>query len=253
MDVILIFEGDTAELLQTRHDQGRVAWPVTRRASIKDVVESLGLPHTEVHSLLVQGQEVGFNHILEPGQEVRVRGPIRPVDLSQPSLLRPGLPSAASPGRDFAPGFLVDENVAKLAMLLRLLGHDAAYDRTWEDSLIAETAQAQGRVVLTRDKALLKRARITHGRLIRSALPRDQLLEVAGLYGLAPLGAPFTRCLRCNTLLEPVDKAAVLHRLEPRTKKYYTEFFRCPGCDRIYWPGSHHGFMAGFLEELKLG
>ncbi len=143
--------------------------------------------------------------------------------------------------------------MAKLAMLLRLIGHDAAHDRAWDDPLIAETAQAQGRLVLTRDTALLKRGKITHGRLIRAAHPRDQLLEVMALYGLSPRGAAFTRCLRCNALLAPVDKAEVLHRLLPKTRKYYDSFHLCPGCGRVYWPGSHHAFLSSFVAGLRAG
>lgn len=249
-EAVLFFEGDAADILRVPNRSGRVDYPVTRRASLKDVVEALGVPHTEVHGLEVDGRAADFGQVLGPGQEVRVFGPVAPVDLSRPAALRPALGSAAA--CPSAPAFIVDENVGRLAMLLRLAGFDAAYDRAWGDSLIAETAQAQGRLVLTRDRALLKRSCIVHGRLVRSQEPREQLREVLGLFGLAPGPARFTRCLRCNMPLEPVDKDVILDRLEPKTRLYHHVFHRCPGCDRIYWPGSHHGYMAAFLEGLDL-
>ena len=243
MAALFRFHGELADLLTVPCRRGEVSFSVKRRASVKDVFESMGVPHTEVHRILVQGRETGFGHLVAEGDPVDLYPGEPPVDPVADSPLRPGLSSVR---------FLVDENVGRLAMLLRLIGHDAAYDRTWDDKTIADQAWEQGRIVLSRDRALLKRSRVVHGRLVRAVLPRDQLVEVVRFYGLVRRNGDFPRCLRCNAELEPVAKERILHRLLPKTRKYYHEFSRCPQCGRIYWAGSHHAEMARFVEGLAI-
>ena len=144
--------------------------------------------------------------------------------------------------------FVVDANVGGLAPLLRTLGLDTAYGRDWDDAYIAGVAREQGRIVLTRDRGLLKRGEVVHGRLVRAREPLGQLAEVLALYGLRGPFKAFGRCLRCNDVLRPVPKAEVLDRLEPLTRKHYDEFCLCPGCGRVYWRGSHHAAMARRLR-----
>lgn len=248
-EAVLRFCGDLPELLRRAHSDGEVRYPVVRRASIKDVAESLGVPHTEIHGLLLltsagAPREVGFGHALQPGEVLDISGPGGPVDAMRDGLLRPALPHGLR--------FVVDENAAGLVPLLRGLGLDTAYDRCWTDERIAEIAEAEGRVVLSRDRALLKRSCIAHGRLVRANLPDDQLREVLALYPIPSEAVRFSRCLRCNVLLRPVEKAAILHRLEPRTKRYYHRFQMCPSCERIYWPGSHQERMLERYARLGL-
>lgn len=239
----LFFEGELQDLARFA-GPGALEFDASRRASVKDVVESLGVPHTEVYALSVDGHAVDFGHILEPGQEVRV-GPARPpVDVASPTLLRPHALEALR--------FAVDENVAKLAALLRTLGFDAAYDRSFGDGRIARLAAEEGRVVLSRDRALLKRGEIVWGRLVRAAKPMDQLLEVLDLFGARQAPSPFGRCLRCNVALQSVDKQAVLHRLEPKTRLYYDVFHLCPRCGRVFWQGSHHEHMRQALVDAGI-
>ncbi|MBU1003444.1 MAG: Mut7-C ubiquitin/RNAse domain-containing protein [Proteobacteria bacterium] len=231
---------------------GVVAYPVGREASLKDVIEALGVPHTEVGRIVLSSwgenreadEDVGFDQRLASGQRIEVHPVAPPLDVTRVHRLRPvPLPEVR---------FVVDVCVGKLATLLRLLGLDAAYDRTWDDATLADMAQSEGRIVLTRDKALLKRATVSHGRLVRAHEPTGQLLEVLGHFGLTGSFKPFVRCLRCNQLLEPVSKAEILHRLEPLTKKYHDEFHRCRACGRIYWPGSHHKAMREWLKSVGL-
>ena len=222
---------------------------MTRRASIKDVIEALGPPHTEIGSLRVDGAEVDFGHLLLPGPgggptEVDVFPVTPPLDVTRPSLLRPTpLPR---------PAFVVDVNVGRLARWLRLLGLDAAYHPSWDDACLAALAASSGRAVLTGDTLLLKRSAVTHGRLVRATHPEDQLLEVLGFFGLRGPFALFSRCLDCNGELRPVPKNEILHRLEPLTRRHYHRFRICPDCGRVYWRGSHHGRMMRDLERLGL-
>jgi uncharacterized protein with PIN domain len=238
---LLLFHGELRELLAgRRRGAERVELPVTRRASVKDAVEALGPPHTEIHRILFEGDEVDFAQPLTPGARVEFFPAAPPVDPRRPSLLRPPLSRIV---------FIVDANVGRLATFLRLLGLDAAYCFAWSDERLAELASAEGRIALSRDRALLKRKAITHGRLIRASQPEEQLREVVDFYGLREF-AFFSRCLRCNEPLLPVPKNEIEHRLLPLTRKYYQEFHRCPVCERIYWPGSHHEKLTERMARL---
>ncbi|EPR44042.1 protein of unknown function DUF82 [Desulfovibrio sp. X2] len=241
MHALLRFHGDLPDLLRRPHERGEVRYPADRAASLKDVVEACGIPHTEVDSLAEDGRAADFATPLRAGTAVDVRPPVPPLDPTAPHPLREPLPSLR---------FLADANVGRLATWLRLLGLDTAYDNVSEDAEVAERAAREGRVLLTRDRRLLRRRIVAHGRLLRTGDPARQLGEVLTLYGLRGPFAPFSRCLRCNTPLRPVAKAEVLPRLLPKTRRYYEEFHICPSCDRIYWAGSHHDGMLRMLREL---
>ncbi len=217
-------------------------YPVTRRASIKDVAEALGVPHTCVGSILAQGVAVGFGHLVRSGERIALHVLEAPRKVVRPTFLRP------EPLRELR--FLADANVGKLAQRMRLLGFDTAYDKTLDDGAVAGLAAQEGRVVLSKDRGLLKRAQVVYAHLVRMEDPDAQLVEVLRAFGLRPPFAAFSRCLRCNAPLEPVAKETVLHKLEPLTKKYYHEFKRCPTCDKVYWAGSHHERLRERLARL---
>ncbi len=246
---ILCFHGPLKDLLHPRfRSEGRVVYPADRRASVKDVVEALGPPHTEIGRIFAggvkSGTELDFNALLRAGETLDILPVEPPMDVTRTTLLRPEpLPEIR---------FVVDVNAGKLATRLRLLGFDTAYANHLEDAAVAELAAKEQRIVLSKDRALLKRKAIAHGRLIRNEDPEQQLAETLRFFGLHPPFAPFSRCLRCNTPLQPVDKADVLHRLLPLTKKYFNEFHICPDCGRIYWPGSHHDQMLIRLEKMGI-
>lgn len=244
-DMAIRFHGELAGLASGPDNDGTVGYRLDRRASIKDVVESLGVPHTEVYSIELDGEVVDFTAVVEPGgvRRADVRPASIPVDVTRPTLLRPDpLPELR---------FVVDENVARLAALLRTVGLDAAYDRASTDAEIAARARDEDRVALSRDRMLLKRSNVGWGRLVRGVKPMDQLVEVLGFFACPPL-AFFSRCIRCNVLLESVGKVEVDHLLEPRTRKYYHDFSRCPGCGRIFWAGSHYEHMRARLSGAGL-
>ncbi|EFI33559.1 protein of unknown function DUF82 [Desulfonatronospira thiodismutans ASO3-1] len=211
-----------------------------RRASIKDIIEALGVPHTEVGEIIADEREAGFDHIPSPGEKIVVRSVEAPVDVASSTRLRP----EAWPETRF----IADVNVGKLAMLLRMLGQDTLWDNSYSDRQVAVLAARERRIVLSRDRGLLKRKEIMHGRLIRACNPDDQLREVARIYGL-DLTCSFSRCLRCNQVLEPVPKSEIIQRLKPRTRKYFDYFEICPGCERIYWRGSHWEKMCSRIQD----
>lgn len=242
--VRLFFFGELKDFFPTDNLDRGISCPLERRASVKDVIEALGPPHTEIGSIEASGRWVGFDYIVRPGDTVLAHPPVLPVDVRRPTKLRP------EPLKEIK--FIVDVNVGRVAMLLRLLGFDTAYHWTWRDADIAERAERERRIVLTKDKGLLKRNKVAWGRFLRADDPDGQLLETARVFGLEPPFALMTRCLRCNVTLEPVDKQDILHRLEPKTKKYFDSFSICPECRRIYWAGSHHEQMQQRLERLGL-
>lgn len=233
----LHFHGELAALARS----DKVVYALTRRASVKDVIEALGVPHTEVYSLAVDGQPAAFGHLLGPGQEVRAWPGVPPVDVTAPGGLR-------APLR--APRFAADANVGRLATYLRLLGIDTFWSNSVEDGELAALAASEGRVVLTTDRGVLRRKAVEWGRLVRKADPVEQARDVVRFFGLTPLVRPMTLCVRCNAALEPVDKALVLHLLRPLTRKHHEHFHHCPSCGRVYWPGTHHAMMQDMARRL---
>jgi hypothetical protein len=213
------------------------------RRSVKDLIESLGVPHTEIEVILVNGASVGFDHMLADGDRVAVYPMFEALDVTPMLRLR------ERPLRD--PRFAVDVPLGGLARYLRLCGFDAWYRSDAADAALAELAAAEGRTLLTRDVALLKRRGVTRGYFVRSRRPREQLEEVCARLDLFGLLRPFQRCARCNDTLRPVAKASVLDRLEPLTRSCFEEFRECAGCGRLYWHGSHAARIEAMVERLS--
>jgi uncharacterized protein with PIN domain len=213
-----------------------------RRASIKDMIEAFGVPHTEVEVILVNGRAVDFSYIVQDGDRISVYPVFESVDITPLLRLRP------APLRK--PKFVLDSNLGRLARYLRLLGLDCLYRNDYHDAEIARIASEQQRTLLTRDRTLLQRRIITHGYYVRTQQPREQVREVLTRFDLYRQVAPFTRCTRCNGELETVDKQVIIDRLEPKTRKYYDEFRRCTECGQIFWQGSHHTRMQQLVAAL---
>ncbi|MFP4482143.1 MAG: Mut7-C RNAse domain-containing protein [Thermovirgaceae bacterium] len=232
MPVWLVFHGDLVDLLNKNTDPGSVR-ELFRTAPVKDLVESQGIPHTEAGSIVTaEGGEKAFDYTPGSGETLHVYPHKPPVDVTKGSLLFP------HPFGEIR--FIVDVNVGRLAKLLRIAGFDTLYNQKWEDSEIAEKAREEERILLTRDRELLKRNAVIRGRLIRSPDPWDQFGEVVTFFGLREKIDLFSRCPKCNGPLKTVDKEEIIDQLEPLTRLMYDTFTRCPGCGQIYWCGSHH-------------
>ncbi len=246
-EIILSFYGELLPLvcLKNRHlnrEKGIISlnYPLSRRASIKDIVESLGVPHTEVGLLSMGKRKIDFVYIPRGGERIEVYP--HPIPYSFHNYLFNENPAEVK--------FVADVNIGKLARLLRMLGFDCAYNWRWDDDKISKIACQEKRIVLTRDIDLLKRKNIVWGRFVRAIDPREQLIEIMRCFGLAPPFNFFSRCLECNTPLIPVEKKDILYRLEPKTKKYYNVFSLCPVCNKIYWRGSHFEKMRDYLKRI---
>ena len=216
-----------------------------RRATVKQAIEALGVPHTEVELILVNGESVDFSRLVREGDRVSVYPQFESLDIT------PLLRVREKPLR--TPRFVADAHLAALARYLRMLGFDTLLDDTLDDGQIAEISANERRIVLSRDRELLKHGLITHGCYVRAIRPRHQLEEIVKRLDLLAAIAPFTRCMTCNAELTDVDKSDIADRLPPGTLEYYDSFRRCPGCGNVYWPGSHHGRMRTLIEALRQG
>jgi len=198
--------------------------------TIKHLIESLGVPHTEFGQVLVNGQPVEPSERLQDGDQVTVY----PADFPLPG----------------EPCFILDNHLGQLATYLRMLGFDSLYRNDYQDDELSKVSSEEGRTLLTRDRRLLMRKTIRHGYCIHQTDPRRQAAEVLKRFKLSGQVKPFQRCLRCNSRLQAVDKADIIERLEPLTKIYYDEFHICPSCNQVYWKGSHYGHMQELIKEL---
>ena len=194
-------------------------------STVGHAVEALGVPLTEVGELIVEGAPVPPRRTLGAGDAVDVRPVRRPQRLQNER-------------------FLLDVHLGALARRMRLLGLDTAYSSTANDPELVELAALQGRVLLTKDRGLLRRHALPAGAYVRGDLPDAQLADVLDRF--APRLAPWTRCPACNGVLVPATLDEVRDRIEPGTRRSYTAFSRCPACGHVYWRGAH----ARRLEEI---
>lgn len=217
-------------------------YELTRRASVKDIIEAHGVPHTEVGRIRYDSESVDFGFIPEREGTLQIDGIRTPFRVNRESILRPYPLNRIC--------FVADVNVIRLGKLMILLGFDVCYDRTLTDDQIAQIAADQGRIVLSRDTLLLKRKNIIYAKRIRENDPYSQLVEVVSFFGLEDRICFFSRCMLCNTQLEKVQKRDIINRLEPKTRKYFNTFLQCPGCGKIYWKGSHFDHIRERLNHM---
>ena len=219
---------------------------LNRKASIKDVIESCNVPHTEIDLIVVNGTSVGFEYIVQNDDDIHV----------YPDL--PAIPHHAgntllhlSPKIPANPRFIVDVNLGRLARYLRLLGFDCLYRNDFDDQSIAATSSKTQRIVLTRDRKLLQRKIIIYGYFVRAETPKIQVREILNKFNLFALLDPLTRCTFCNGQLIKTDKANIAHRLQPLTRKYYDKFLICTQCHQIFWQGSHSERVERLIQEFS--
>ena len=212
------------------------------RGSVKDMIESLGVPHTEIYLILVNNQPVQFDYIVEPDGQIEVYGLDYPKDRSNGVQLRP-----LYEGR---PRFVLDTHLGRLAAYLRMLGYDTLYRNDYPDDELAEVSHHEQRILLTRDVGLLKRSLVVYGYYVRTIKPQQRLMEIADRYDLRDDIKPFKHCMKCNGLLHSVAKDQIADQLPPGTASYYQRFHQCMACGQVYWKGAHYQRMQQLLDTL---
>ena len=212
------------------------------KISIKDLIESLGIPHTEVDLLLVNQQSVDFNYHIKNGDYVSVYPPFYILDSSALSKVHPVALTEIK--------FVLDTHMGKLARYLRMLGFDTLYRNDFSDPELASLSADQQRILLTRDRGLLKHSKIRYGYFVRQTNPVQQLIEVSLRYDLKAFIQPFSRCIHCNGQLIEIDKKAIEQQLKPLTRKHYQIFKQCQNCQKIYWQGSHYHKMQELISRV---
>lgn len=211
--------------------------PCRGRETVKNLIETCGVPHPEIGALFVDGHPVDFDYLVQLGDAIEA------------------FPIAAAPDPHLAlrpplgePRFVLDTHLGRLAAYLRMLGYDCLYQRDAHDAELARLAYEDRRILLTRDLELLKRSIVVYGAFVREVIPARQMIEVMRRFRLTPAPTVFQRCICCNNLTAPVSKAEIEHLLEPKTRQYFDTFRRCTACGKIYWQGSHYARMQALLE-----
>ncbi|UCF60177.1 MAG: Mut7-C ubiquitin/RNAse domain-containing protein [Anaerolineaceae bacterium] len=210
--------------------------------SVKDTIEALGVPHTEIDLILANGVSVDFSYRLQDGDQISVYPVFESMDVSSVLRLRP------KPLREVR--FVLDTHLGRLASHLRMLGFDTLYRNDFADAELARISSRERRILLTKDRGLLKRNEVTHGAFVRGIHPRAQLIEVLRRFDLVGLINPFQRCIRCNGLMKPARKEDVFGELPPRIRQEHDVFQRCEGCAQVYWRGSHYQRMQRFISQV---
>ncbi len=216
---------------------------VPQPTSVKDLIESCGVPHSEVDLILANSESVTFDYTISDGDIISVYPVFESLDVSGAVRLQ------GRPLRHLQ--FVADTHLGQLARKLRLLGFDVSFEkRATREDLIAKMLN-ENRVILTTDRRLLMRKLVNRGYCVRNTDSRAQALSVVLRFNLLGFMNPLTRCMVCNGLVLPVDKMEVTEQLLPKTRESCNEFTRCDQCGKIYWKGSHAAGLAEFIEWIR--
>ena len=241
--IYLRFYEELNDFLPEEKRKKRFTHQFIGRASVKDLIESLGVPHTEVDLILVNGKSVNFKYLINDGDDVSIYPLFESFDISDVQHLRP------KPLRK--PKFVADVHLGRLTRYLRIIGLDVLYKNNFEDDEIVRFSLKERRAILTRDRGILRRNEVTHGYWIRSAKVEEQVNEVLKRFDLQNEIKEFSRCIECNKLLKPIKKELIINQLQPKVAQSRNEFMRCPSCKKIYWKGTHYLRMLKFIQSIK--
>jgi uncharacterized protein with PIN domain len=239
---IFRFYAELNDFLPLEKRQRSILYRFRGAPAVKDAIEALGVPHTEVDLVIANGCSVDFTHQLQEGERISVYPIFESLDIT------PLVRLSERPLRRTA--FIADVHLRKLARLLRLLGFDTVHSNDCADREIIARAAEEERIILTRDRALLKHNAVTHGYWVRSVEPLAQAREVVQRFDLRDQVQPFRRCVACNGSLIPVDKQDILSRIPPKTARWLDEYFICRTCDKLYWRGTHVPNLQEMIRRI---
>jgi uncharacterized protein with PIN domain len=211
--------------------------------SVKDAIEALGVPHTEIDLILVDGRSVRFDRRLRGGERIAVYPEFERFDITPIHRLRP------RPLR--TPRFVADVHLGTLARYLRLLGFDTLYGNNFDDDELARLTAGERRILLTRDVGLLKRKAVVRGQWLRSRDPERQVEEIVEALHLKRAFRPFARCMTCNGVLAVVARKDVAAVVPSRVYRRFRLFKRCEDCQRVYWRGTHFTRLQRLVAQVR--
>lgn len=235
------FYNSLTDFLSHENKNSLINYQFTGSPSIKDAIEAIGIPHTEVDAIVVNDSAVRFSYKLKHNDEAKVYPYANITSLTANSLT----PVPVYPLR-----FIADVHAGKLAKALRMLGFDTVYLNNFNDQQLAGIAERENRIVLTRDVGLLKHKKIKWGYWLRSQHANEQVQEVVNRFHLATAFRPFEICIACNGNIQPVKKEEILSLIPQKTIDYFNEFYQCLSCRKVYWKGSHYGNMQKKIGNL---
>lgn len=236
------FYAELNDFLPPARRQKSFCAPCARAATTKHMIEALGVPHTEVDWVVVNGEFAGLDHLIAEGDRIAVYPQIASMEIAP---LRRLQDQSLRETR-----FIADAHLGGLARHLRMAGFDTLYDNAYHDEEVESLSLMERRIVLTRDRELLKRRTITHGCYVRALRSAEQFREIVLRLDLAGSFAPFTRCLHCNVVLVPVAKGDVADRVPSIAYAFHDRYSACPACQRVYWEGTHWQHMQEGLRSV---
>jgi len=237
------FYEELNDFLPAEKRKVRFAHNYIDRASVKDVIESLGVPHTEVDMILVNGKSIGFDYLINDGDDISVYPVFESLDITNVQHLR------SKPLRN--PKFIADVHLGRLARYLRMLGFDVLYENNFDDDEIVAISLKEKRAILTKDRGTLKRSEVTHGYWVRSSKVKEQVIEIIKRFDMKKLIEEFTRCTKCNSILKSIPKSEIINEIPPKVSESQKSFSICPSCKKFYWEGTHHQRMLSYINTIK--
>lgn len=243
-EITFLFYGALNDFLRAGRQHISFIYRIEGTPAVKDVIEAIGVPHTEIDVIEANGLSVDFSYLPTSGDIIHVY----PVREAKQKLNAQHLIEKTND----VPAFVLGVHLGTLVSKLRMLGFDVLYTNSYSDQEITDLAVAENRIVLTRDVSLLKRKVLKRGYWLRSQDVYQQLEEVINHLELHKHFKPFYRCLTCNGLITRIEKGEIQDKLEPNTIKYFDEYFVCSTCRKIYWKGSHYERMLQFIQQYSL-
>lgn len=244
------FFGDCQVFLDDSLRGQSVAYAFDDKPSVKDAIEAIGIPHTEV--LAIQVNKRGSNKFVDFQYKISHDDHIQVYSTPDFFQLNDLLPEQRLPYRPEKLTFLLDVHLGGLARYLRMAGFDCLFDsKDYGDAFLAEFSHNQELILLTRDIGLLKRGKVKYGRWIRNVLPEQQFHEVVQHYQLVNQFRPFSVCIKCNGAIHPVATKQVSHLVPTGVLEQNLAFKQCQSCQQVYWQGSHYQKIQAILTNAQ--
>jgi uncharacterized protein with PIN domain len=242
---VLRFYAELNDCVPASQRQRDLEIPLSTPLDVRALLAKLGVLPDVVELVLVNGASSSLDHPVRDGDRVSLYPTFEAFDVT------PLLQIRDAPLRRIV--FVADAHLGRLARYLRLLGFDTLFENDPGDEALVRIAAEEGRVLLSRDRALLRRRAVTHGLRVPATRPREQLRYILERLDLFRLVRPFTRCMVCNGRLSAADKRTLGDRVPSRVRVVFDDFWRCSDCGRIYWQGSHYDRLSHFVDQMTAG